>query len=517
MFSLRKLPLWAVAFFLAAGCAHPAGGLGDSLAARIHPPEPVEPPAAAPVRLGAAVAGDPQAPRAEADGSQPSGQALPPPPSAAVLETDRTVCGPLTLPDAIALAFRLQPKLRVYLENVEQARGRADIAFAPFLPTVVGAYSAGGFNLNAGGEVGGFNFLPPGGVIPFGLQIETNYTVAELKLQWLVCDFGRRLGRHRQAELGVAITRLQTDRAYQTVANEVAVAYYEILRTQALRRAAQESVRRAEEDLGVARKLKKQGVIEQEKVLRAEVQVAQTQKLLDAAEAAAGIAVAALNLAIGLNVSAPTAVVNIEDIPPIPPSLAECLATAAGQRRELDVARRAIQVGLEGEGVARADFAPRVVAEGLLFDFQQAVPRGRLDLALGFIKLEWGLFEGGKRVAELHIADSKTRAAVAEAESVADTISFQVNEAYRKLVAARKGIDRARPAVEQAQESYRLLRARAAQEDATPSEVIDAETALARAQQDSLNSTCDYLPAVARLEYEVGVARRPGQPLSHGR
>src|SRR4029077_18900322 len=94
--------------------------------------------------------------------------------------------------------------------------------------------------------------------------------------------------------------------------------------------------------------------------------------------------------------------------------------------------------------------------EGDLLDFQQGGPRGHADLGLAFIRLEWGLFEGGKRVAELRVADSHIREAVADAESIADTIAFQVNQAYRQLVAARKGIERARPAVEQTRETYRL-------------------------------------------------------------
>ena len=89
--------------------------------------------------------------------------------------------------------------------------------------------------------------------------------------------------------------------------------------------------------------------------------------------------------------------------------------------------------------MAKASFAPRIVAEGALLDFQQSAPRGHADLAVGGIKLEWGLFEGGKRVAELRVADSKIRAAVAQAESIADTIAFQVTEAYRHLITARRG------------------------------------------------------------------------------
>jgi outer membrane protein TolC len=423
----------------------------------------------------------------------------------------------LPLPEAIATAFRLQPRLRVFLETVEQARGTETVAAAPFYPLAMAGYSVGGFDLNAGGAgiplgagTPNFNFLPFTGAVPVGLNLNTGYELAELKVAWLITDFGKRLGRYRQAELAVDIAQLQTDRAFQTVANEVAIAYYQVLRTGALRRIAQEAVRRADDDLEVAKKLAKGGVIEREKVLRAEVQVAQTRRALDQAEAAVGVAVAALNLAIGINVSCPTEVIETTDIPVFAMSLCDCLQEAVNGRREFQVARRSVQVAQEGGRVARADFAPRVVAEGSLLDFQQSAPRGHADLALGFIKLEWALFEGGKRVGELRIADSKVRSAVAQAESISDTIAFQVTEAYRLLVAARSGIDRSRPAVEQSRETYRLVVARAQRGDATPSDVIDAETALTRAQEDYNNSVHDYLIALARLEYAMGVAPTPG-------
>ena len=59
------------------------------------------------------------------------------------------------------------------------------------------------------------------------------------------------------------------------MANEVAVAYYNVLRSQALRRTAQDALRRAEEELADARKREREGVIEREVVLRSEVQTAE--------------------------------------------------------------------------------------------------------------------------------------------------------------------------------------------------------------------------------------------------
>src|SRR5262249_44508960 len=161
---------------------------------------------------------------------------------------------------------------------------------------------------------------------------------------------------------------------------------------------------------------------------------------LDAAEGAEVVAVASLNLAIGLNVNASTGVVEVSDIPPFTQSLAESLQTAVGLRREFQVARDAIQEADEGRRVAKAAFAPRILAEGYVNDFQQSAPRGHVDLAVGLIKLEWGVFEGGKRVAEVGVANSKVRAAMAQAESIADTIAFQVTEAYRNMITARLAI-----------------------------------------------------------------------------
>jgi outer membrane protein TolC len=431
-----------------------------------------------------------------------------------------SACGPtqtLTLVEAVDTAFRLQPRLRVYLESVEQALRGEDVAFAPFLPLAVAGYSVGGFDLNVGGNtvplgpVPGFSFIPAVGSIPFGLNVDTGYELADLKLQWLVCDFGRRLGRYRQAGIAVDIAQLQRDRAYQTVANEVSVAYYQVLRTRALRKTTQDAVRRSQDDLDVAKKLEKGGALEKEKRLRVEVQLAESQRLLDAAEGAETVAIAALNLAIGLNVNSPTGVVENSESPPFNQSLAECLQTAVGLRREFQVARDSIQVADEGRQVARADFAPRIVADGSLFDFQQAAPRGHADLAVGFIKLEWGLFEGGKRVAEIRVADSKIRSAMAQAESIADTIAFEVTETYRHMVTARRAIERSRPAVAQAEENNRLVRARAKVGDATTAEITDAESTLTRAQQALLNSMHDYLIALCRLDYAMGVTPAPGR------
>src|SRR5262249_53731853 len=155
-----------------------------------------------------------------------------------------------------------------------------------------------------------------------------------------------------------------------------------------------------------------EGVVERETVLRAEVQKAEIRQQLHAATEGEFIALAELNLAIGLKCGEPIRVLEPSEVPPFQQSLGDCLQSAIQNRREFHVAQRSVQIALEGTRVAKADFAPKVVSEGLLFNFQQSSPTGFADFVAGNIKLDWTLFEGGRRVSEVHLADSRVREAM---------------------------------------------------------------------------------------------------------
>src|ERR1700733_1414079 len=73
------------------------------------------------------------------DLSQPTAQVPPAPAPSTSPQSGPTggepgQVGQITLSEAIETAFRHQPRLRVYLESIDEAQGRADVAFAPYLP-----------------------------------------------------------------------------------------------------------------------------------------------------------------------------------------------------------------------------------------------------------------------------------------------------------------------------------------------------------------------------------------------
>jgi len=542
--------VWLIGLVLATGCAHSHTDLQDRLARKIVPNKvdasrptsqtqaKASDRATTDANVQPAVASQPgqaSEARTENDRSTPLPPALegPPPrvdsnrpPSPAMslpsdsdeatLDAIAATGKTLTVAEAVALAFRYQPRLRAQLESIAQARGLEQIVFSTFLPTVAANYDVGEFSLGVGGKpiplgkgLPGFAFLPGLGALPVGLNIGTNFELAELKVQWLLLDFGRRLGRYEQARLANDVAQLQTDRAFQTVANEVAIAFYNVLRSQALRRTAQDALRRAEEELADSRKREREGVVEREIVLRSEVQKAEISQQLHAATEAEFVALAGLNLAIGLKGNQPVRVAEPPEIPPLAPSLADCLQTAIRERREFAVVQRTVEIAVQGGRVARAEFAPKVIADGTMFNFQQQYRDGHVDFRMGFIRLDWMLFEGGRRIAATRVADSQVRQAMAQAESITDNIAFQVNEAYRSAVTARVGIEDARPAVDQASENYRLVHLRLREGAATPTEIADAQASLTRAQQNYLNARYNYLIAMDRLEYAMGVGQTP--------
>ncbi|MBL6831124.1 MAG: TolC family protein [Pirellulales bacterium] len=418
----------------------------------------------------------------------------------------------LTLNDCITIAMRRQPRLQVELENVTRASLAGDISSAAFLPLVSAGYSVGEFGVNVGGigipipgaPAAQGTYVPQQGFLPIGFDYNTTYVLTEARIQWLITDFGRRLGVHRQAGLAEEISRLKSARARQTVAHEVTLAYYELLRAESLFDIADESVARLESELKTIRKLKQGGLLEKEKVLRAEVALSKALKLRDSAEAAQRIASGSLNLAMGTPQHQPTPVQGVATVPAVERDATGYLAEAVRSRREFAVARRTVAIADSSRQVAKLGFALKVFANGFYFNFQANEPGGYVDVPLGFINLEWGVYEGGKRVAEIRRVSSEVRSAMLQTEVLANTIAFQVNECYQQVVAAERSISRSPKPVEQTQETYRIVKARSREGDATAAEVFEAETAVTQAEQEYQNAIYDYLLALARLEYATG-------------
>jgi outer membrane protein TolC len=402
------------------------------------------------------------------------------------------------LADAIAFALRNNPRLRSARAASERARGQEQVAFAPFLPQIdlLAQYGIVSATL-APGVPGSEGFILPNG---FGTR---SYAETEVGLQWTLYDFGRTGGRYRQAVARERIAELQLTRAGQTVEFDVATAYLDVLLARASRRVQEDAVRRAQAILDDTVARRKGGVALKEDVLRAEVQLSESREALVVAREGEFNAVARLNNTLGRNAGLPLEVIDLEVQPPLPGALADLLERAATQRPEVAVARQAVAAAQEGRRAAQAEFLPKIFVRAVTghTDGQNVISGWQEGAGL---HVEAPLYAGGRHRGELRSADADLEAAIADAQTILDAISLQVNLAYRSVVAARERIDLSRTAVVQATENLRLVRVRYRNGNATPTDIVDSEAALTRSQQRFFSATYTYLAALARLDYAIG-------------
>jgi outer membrane protein TolC len=92
---------------------------------------------------------------------------------------------------------------------------------------------------------------------------------------------------------------------------------------------------------------------------------------------------------------------------------------------------------------------------------------------------------------------------MAGARSILDEVTLEVTLAYLAATTARQRIERDRPAIVEADENLRLVRNRYRNGQATPTDIVDAEVALTRAQQRLVSATYEYLGALAGLDYAL--------------
>ena len=411
------------------------------------------------------------------------------------LETEGQI---FSLGDAISFALQNNPRLLVAAAAVEQASGQEQVAFAPFLPELWlnSRYGANTPALSPGAPG------PVGAIIPSGTG-SANFAQAEVDFQWTLWDFGRTAGRYGQAVTRERLAGLQLVRLKQTVALDTTAAYLAVLLAQASSKVQDQAVKQGESVLADARSRLKGGVADKDDVLRAEVQLSESREALVLARQAEFDSLARLNYAMGRNVSMPLQVIDWKAQPRFERSLPECLEIAAANRQEVAMVRQAVAQARYGLQAASGEFLPKIyVRVGSGYVAGEGVRNGWQEGA--GIHLDQPLYGGGRRQGQQRTAEADIRHADAQAQALFDTISLEVNLAYRSVHATAERIPLADTAVKQARENLRLVRVKYKNGNATPTDVVDAETANTRSEQRYYSAIYQYLDALARLEYALG-------------
>ncbi len=411
------------------------------------------------------------------------------------------------LSELLAAAARLNPHLLAVGERIERRHADRLAVFSAFLPRADANY-----RYLAGTQKFAVPTIPSAiGNVSYGGDSD-KFSQAELAIQLLVWDFGVTLGRYGRANRALEIARLEYERAAQTVAFDVTVGYFEVLRALALRDVADEGVQLAETVLRDTQNFRRQGTAIVEDVQRAKTQLAQMRLFRVRADTRLGVGRAALNRSVGYHVASPLELAPLDTEPPADRPLAHYLAIAADQRYEFQAALVAIDSARLGLGVSEAQFFPRILVGGTGIHVDYPGITHNQNFLYGGVTIQLNLFEGGRMWAEAQSANAEMREAIARAESLADAIALEVMTAFLEVSEWRQSIRLGEAAVTHATANLVVQKDLYDQGDATSTDIVDAELVLIQSQADLVDATYGYEMSLARLQYATGVLTLRNSP-----
>lgn len=351
------------------------------------------------------------------------------------------------------------------------------------------------------------------GNLPFGR--ENAWTAAATLSQPLFAGgrimSGVQLARHAESAAEASLSEARGD-----IALQVRQAYYGALLAQEAEAIVEASVDLAEQHLARVQLLLETGQASELDALRAEVELENLRPQLVQARNARELSSLNLKRLVNLPIDAPlrlTTDLSTADaaLPDPADVLLPTLAEASSQldrRASIEAAERQIDIRREQVDIARGAFLPSVNLTANLA--RQAFPTGFLpsewqdDWTVGFV-VQWPLFQGLRRGAEVDAAQAQVRQAELQAEQLRQGVRLEYEQAQGELEQARAQIAAATRTVSQAERVYELTELRYSEGLATQLDVSDARLALQQARMNEANAYHDFYLALARAERALGV------------
>lgn len=409
--------------------------------------------------------------------------------------------------DAVRASLARGREARMAEQDVRIAGQGRDRARARYLPRV-----------DAGADYTALS--EPPSVFIQNQQVQTmdqDVTRARVTAEQTLYDFGKTSSRVSQAEARSGAAEGQADATRARVAMDAIAAFLSAKRAEELGTVARESLDTAREHRKVANDQYELGVVARNDVLAADVQAANAESALIAAENRIELSRSRLALTMGYPGDKAVAP-EPGDFPAAPaatPPLADSLRAAAELRPELRVQTAFVREAEASASAVRSEFAPTLFGQGgYSYETNSFNPfRSVFSVLVGG---KVNLFAGGgdaaaRREALLTVDRRKEGLGL-----LGDEIALAVKSAHLAIVEADKKRAVADVAVARAEENLRIQNDRYKEGLAISTEVLDAETLLTRAKVDHRNASFDLVEARYRLLYVRGELLEFLRPLIGG-
>ena len=397
----------------------------------------------------------------------------------------------ITLAEALGRAARLDPNYVRALGSVDNASWARRAALAAFvLPAITIAtdytgYSRSQFNVGTGAQAS----TSATARIDARFELFTGFRK--------LADLGRTAADLESARAGEVQQRFVT--ALQTESD-----YYAVLSNHELRDVAQDRVRRAEEQLVVARARVVSGAAVQTDSLQLLLELNRARVGLLQEEATLRVAYLQLGRRVGASGGVDAAPLDTAAAPALPLTLAEAMTQALEQGPEYRVARANERSADASVRARRSAYLPQATLSANTTTFGDHFYPSGLSRTSMTVSVSFPIWDNAQRELAYSRARATRDAARAVREDLERAAEADVTEAYEAYETARVTADYSGQGLVIARETYRVQQARYRAGATTILDLLDAQTGLTGAQAELVQARYAVRLALAGLEAILG-------------
>jgi outer membrane protein len=408
---------------------------------------------------------------------------------------------PLKLSDAEAMALKNHPQVLAAQNETSAQKERIVEARSAYFPTVNGEVTGSAGNLGA--RIGAGSISDSRLFDRFGDGVEVNQ---------LISDFGRTSSLVAQSRLEAGAAQQNYQAARYDVLLRVSQAYYNVLRSQALVKVAQETLSARQLLANQVTALAQNNLRSQLDVSFADVTVSEARLLVIRAQNVVRAALAELTRAIGEQQSANYQLVD-EPQPPSPqPNVEDMVAQALQNRPELAglrLSRDAAYRFVQAERDLKRPTASLVGTAGYMpYIDQITLPRvipG--EYAGAAVNLQIPVFNGHLFTARREEARYRAVEADQHVRNMEESIARDVRTAWADAQTAYQAQDVTAEFLREATMALDLANGRFQLGLSNIVELTQSQLNLTEAEIENLNAKYDYQTQYSALQYAIGALR----------
>lgn len=409
------------------------------------------------------------------------------------------LAAPLSLADAVDVALCNDPGVKLAWANIKLQSANVGEARAAYLPT-----------LNA--SVTGMRNDTSYPAFP-GSDSRVNGHTSYAALNWRLFDFGERAANRKAANDMLDAALASYDAALQKTLGATVQAWFDAVTAQSAYLARTEASRLAGETLEAAQRREEKGATGRSDTLQAQTALARArlagQRAADEADKAMATLVYTLGIAPGTRLALPAdspapARQGVDD-------LAAWLEEAKRQHPAIIAAQKQWQAtrsriaSVRSQGMPTVDFGVSLYQNGYP---NQGIQTARSNTTIIGVTLTIPLFEGFARTYKVREAQAQAEQDEARMQDTERQVLGDVVKAHADAVASLGELDASRALLDSARLALKSSRRRYEHGVADILEVLNAQTALADAQQERVRSESDWRSARLRLRAAAGVLGR---------